>query len=327
MSVPVSSRFRDRADFGPTIDAAGERLGISATAVEKDYWVSEVLRVMASEFAGDFILKGGTSLSKGYRLVRRFSEDIDILVLPGGRGRGALDGLMRRVAELAAAGVGGTVTRVGEAETGRHRSYEIHYPALRSATGPIRTTVLLEMGVRGGADPFESVAIGCLLGDALAEAGSDIAEFSDLEPFEVSVLHPGRTLLEKLAGVHAEAGRLAANPALAADSRTGRHFYDIYQLLAHQPVRDLLADRVAREKILEEVAEITRTYFTKANETVDLRPPGGFADSPAFQLESDVSARLRSAYEATMPDLYFAQDPLPSWEAIAKRVIEHRDLL
>lgn len=75
MSVPVPSRFRDRAEFGLTIDAAGEWLGISATAVEKDYWVSEVLRVMASEFVGDFILKGGTSLSKGYRLVRRVSED------------------------------------------------------------------------------------------------------------------------------------------------------------------------------------------------------------------------------------------------------------
>ena len=63
------SRFRDSKEFGPTLDAAAERLGISATAVEKDYWVSEVLRVLARHFGGDFIFKGGTSLSKGYRIV------------------------------------------------------------------------------------------------------------------------------------------------------------------------------------------------------------------------------------------------------------------
>lgn len=72
-----SPRFRDLPEFGPTIDAAAERLGISATAVEKDYWVSEVLSALESEFAGDFILKEGTSLSKGYGLIERFSEDID----------------------------------------------------------------------------------------------------------------------------------------------------------------------------------------------------------------------------------------------------------
>ena len=99
--------FRDSEEFGPTLDAAAEHLGISATAVEKDYWVSEVLRVLARNFAGDFIFKGGTSLSKGYRIVERFSEDIDILVLPGGRGRGTTDRLMKGMGQAAAAGIGG----------------------------------------------------------------------------------------------------------------------------------------------------------------------------------------------------------------------------
>lgn len=321
--MPRRPRFRDRGEFGPTIDATAERLGISATAVEKDYWVSEVLNGMATEFAEDFILKGGTSLSKGYRLIHRFSEDIDILVLPGGRGRGATDRLMKRMAESAAAGIGGTASAVGGAESGRHRSYEIHYPALRSATQLIGTSVLLEMGVRGGAEPMDTTPIGCLLGDVLAEAGTDLSDFSDLEPFDLVVLHPGRTLLEKLVGVHAEARRLAADPELAADRRTGRHFYDIYELLADGPVHGLLADRHQVERILEEVAEITRAHFTKAGETIEVRPPGGFAESAAFKLDSHVSERLRAAYEATMPQLYFGTGPLPTWEAIAERVAEN----
>jgi predicted nucleotidyltransferase component of viral defense system len=91
------SRFRDSKEFGPTLDAASERLGISATAIEKDYWVSEVLRVLGRDFGGDFIFKGGTSLSKAYRIVERFSEDIDVLVLPGDRGRGTTDKMMKQM--------------------------------------------------------------------------------------------------------------------------------------------------------------------------------------------------------------------------------------
>jgi predicted nucleotidyltransferase component of viral defense system len=68
------ARFAASGEFGPTLDAAAERLGISSTAVEKDYWVSQVLRVLGRDFDGDFIFKGGTSLSKGYRLVERFDQ-------------------------------------------------------------------------------------------------------------------------------------------------------------------------------------------------------------------------------------------------------------
>lgn len=138
------TRFRHSDDFGPTLEAVAERLDISATAVEKDYWVSEVLRVLVANFPGDFIFKGGTSLSKGYGIVERFSEDIDVLVLPGNRGRGASDKLMKAMGEAAATGIGGEASGAG-AETGRHRAYTVSYPATREPTALITTTVLLEM--------------------------------------------------------------------------------------------------------------------------------------------------------------------------------------
>ena len=103
-------QFRDSNDFGPTLDAAAERLGISATAIEKDYWVSQVLWALAQRFDGDFLFKGGTSLSKGYKIVERFSEDVDVLVVPGGRGRGATDKLMKETGETVASGIRGTAS-------------------------------------------------------------------------------------------------------------------------------------------------------------------------------------------------------------------------
>jgi hypothetical protein len=318
-------RFRDTKEFAPTIEAAAEQFDISATAVEKDYWVSEVLRVLASEFPGDFILKGGTSLSKGYDLIQRFSEDIDILVIPGTRGRGATDKLMKRMSETAAAWIAGTAASYGGAETGRHRSYEIHYPALRPATQLIQTRVLLEMGVRGGGQPQETVTIGSLLGDALARAGTDLTQFPDLEPFHLAVLHPGRTLLEKLVLVHIEAQRLSLDPDRAPDQRIGRHFYDIHELLGDRNVQELIHDQTQVEEILKEIGDITRLYFINPEEELETSPPGGFMTSPGFQPGSEVSERLRSAYEETMPRFYFGADPLPDWDAISDRVARAKD--
>lgn len=320
------SRFRDSNEFGPTLDAAAERLGISATAVEKDYWVSEALRMLARAFAGDFIFKGGTSLSKGYRIVERFSEDIDILVLPGKRGRGTTDKLMKAMGDAAAAGIGGQASPAGESETGRHRSYEVSYPARREATTLVRTSVLLEMGVRGGQHPHELIPLSCLLGDALETAGTDLSDFSDLGPFEVLVLHPGRTLLEKLVHIHRLAQALAADPSRQPDPRSGRHFYDVFRLLGDGRVLDLLADREQVEQVINSVEEIDTTHFG-GNDDKELRPAGGFAASPAFDLNTDVSQRLRAAYETTMPELYFGADSLPTWGEICSRVAELRELV
>jgi hypothetical protein len=318
-------RFRDTNEFGPTVEAAAERLGISATAVEKDYWVSDVLRVLARDFGGDFIFKGGTSLSKAYRIVERFSEDVDVLVLAGDRGLGSTDKLMKAMGAAAAAGIGGTATSVGGSETGRHRSYEVAYPSTRVPTALIRTSVLLEMGVRGGQHPHESVPISCLLGDVLGTEGTDLSQFDDLAPFEVVVLHPGRTLLEKLVHVHATAQRLAADQSRQPDPRSGRHFYDVLQLLREQRVLDFLSDRDQVTQVIDSIDEITRRYFSGGDEA-ELRPPGGFADSPAFDVTTNVSQRLRAAYETTMPELYFGTSSLPGWDDIC-RIVEERRLL
>lgn len=325
--MPEPRRFRDLDEFSPTIDAAAEQLGISPTAIEKDYWISEALRAMTTQSADDFILKGGTSLSKGYGLVQRFSEDIDILILKNGRGLGAIDKLMKAIAHQTAAAIGGTTEAVGGAERGRHRAYEVHYPALRPATNLIRTAVLLEMGTRGGHEPNETAPIGSLLGDALAGTDTDLTTFADLKPFDLAVLHPGRTLIEKLVLVHAAGQRLSMDPTLQPDPRIGRHFYDINELLSHQPARQLLADRDHFDQILSEIADITEVFFNAEKMDIEIRPQAGFAASPAFDLKADVSTRFKKAYQNTMPDLYYGHDPLPAWNAICERVAQNRELL
>ena len=153
-----------------------------------------------------------------------------------------------------------------------------------------------------------------------------MAEFADLEPFEVLVLHPGRTLLEKLVHIHELAQELAGDPARKPDGRSGRHFYDVFQLLGDDRVRDLLADREQVGHVLNNIREITRQHFDTSGD-IDLRPPSGFATTQAFDVTTDVSQRLRASYDATMPELYFGSAALPAWDEICDRIADHRELL
>src|SRR5208283_3674731 len=106
-------------------------------------------------------------------------------------------------------------------------------------------------------------------------AGTDLSEFVDLEPFEVAVLHPGRTLLEKLVLIHDLAQQLAAAPDTLIDRRSGRHFYDVYQLLGDHRVLDLLSDRSQTEEVLSSIEEINRAFYGNADD-IEVRPAEGF---------------------------------------------------
>jgi predicted nucleotidyltransferase component of viral defense system len=66
--------------FEATVLAAAEQLGVQPLAVEKDYWVCEALRAIAGARPGEVVFKGGTSLEK-LRIIQRFSEDLDLLVV------------------------------------------------------------------------------------------------------------------------------------------------------------------------------------------------------------------------------------------------------
>jgi hypothetical protein len=232
---------------------------------------------------------------------------------------------MKSIGEAAAAVAEGQTEGYGGSETGVHRAYRVSYPATYRPTDAVATSVLLEMGIRGGPNPHERVPIGSLLGDTLEAAGTDLSQSDDLQPFEVAVLHPGRTLLEKMYGIHDLARQLTTN-ALDADKlrRNGRHFYDVYQLLGHTHVLELLADRTQAEQIMASIEETSQEAFKATGE---LRPDGGFAASPAFDRSSDVSRQMQDAYEAIMPALYFGTEPLPTWDEICARVHEQRQLL
>ncbi len=100
----------DPAGVSVVAAQVADETGIPAAHVEKDFWVTEVLRgvvASATEAQVVVVFKGGTSLSKAYRLIERFSEDVDVLVvLPDDATKGKRDGILKTLVDGAAAATG-----------------------------------------------------------------------------------------------------------------------------------------------------------------------------------------------------------------------------
>ena len=87
-------------DFKNLIRAASQNLKIREVYVEKDYWLTFLLyRLAQLSTSKDVVFKGGTSLSKGYKLIRRFSEDVDLAVLRGSKTNSQIERLIKQVSK------------------------------------------------------------------------------------------------------------------------------------------------------------------------------------------------------------------------------------
>lgn len=317
--------FRDRDDFDATILTAAENLELPPVAVEKDYWVTEALRRLANEFKPDFVFKGGTSLTKALHVTNRFSEDIDVLIVKSDKSWGACDRLMKDMAAAVAEALDGAIESKN-AQTGRHRTYTVTYSAQQPPTAVISPQIELEMGVRGGPNPCSELAISSFLHDELAAGGFDVQAHDDLAPVSLLVLHPGRTLVEKLFNVHAAAVRLENGRIPKPPARTERHLFDIHELLGAEQVIAFLRDREQFQQIVSDVSDISREFFSIPDEDPIERPDDGFGSSPAFTSRGEVDRMLKDSYNSSMPALYYGPR-LPSWEEIKSKVMEHADLL
>lgn len=319
--------LRAEDDLTALCGLAAERLEVPAAVVEKDYWVAQALRGLQAKHTDEFIFKGGTSLSKAYGLIQRFSEDIDILVRAreGESKNGRYKRIDRMTADAAAAvGDPGTREKVFAERTGLHRTEHLHYGPDIDAPPLMLPHIRLDIGIAGGIEPNENRPIGTLLGSVLVEQrGIKVDDFDDLAPFEIPVLHPGRTLVEKLLLVHTAATDSVEDVSRLSDFRAARHFYDIHCLLADAGSRRLLEDGPKFADVLADAERVSREHF----EAVASRPEGGFAASPAFRAAPSLRAELERQYRQTMDIFYFGPDPYPSFHAVCERVESRRELL
>lgn len=319
------TRLRDEQDLEGLCERVGEILDIPTGVVEKDYWVAQVLRALQTTYPGEFIFKGGTSLSKGFQLIERFSEDIDVLVRDrDGDSNKVRYQRLKAMTKTAAAAVGdpgGEARRIGGDDAGLFRIEHLHYGPETEGPAFMLPYIRLDIGILGGIKPHGTRVISTLVGDVLAsEAAFSPVDFDDLSPFGVPVLHPGRTLVEKLMLVNTVAVRHSHDRYELRRQRSARHFYDIHCLLGHDESCELLADRDTFHTVLADAERISAKHFGG----VEPRPGAGFAASTAFGARRIAFA---DEYADTLSGYYFGADPHPSFDDVCERVEQRRELL
>jgi hypothetical protein len=248
-------RLCEHEDFSALLVATAESGGFNEQFVEKDYYVTEVLRIVAATYGDRVIFKGGTSLSKGWDLIERFSEDVDLFVDPTrfapalSTGR-AIDRELRALRDAVAQhpalrpGV-----EPGQTIGGRSRADYFAYATRFNTLAGVAATVRVEPGVQSGDHPVQQRELSSLVADfVIAQGLGEIAE--DLSGFEMTLLHFRRTFVEKLFTIHSKVMRLIEDGTPIA--RDARHYADLHALAGRPEVVHMLGD--------EEYGAICRDY-------------------------------------------------------------------
>lgn len=326
MTVLPSWRASDPDEFAEVVVTAAQQLDVRPLAVEKDYWACEALRAITVAHPGEVVFKGGTSLEK-LRIIRRFSEDLDLLVVGEYGSNRAAERALKATVEAAATATGGEASggRSGGKPGSFHRSAYLAPPLSHSGEpGAIADVgaILVELGQSGGPNPHRDRQVTSLLARQLGNAGFDTSAWGDLAAFDVAVLHPGRTLIEKLLRVNNFASDPAAQERVHGWPRIGRQFYDLWALLGNDEVLEFLHDKATVIKVLASCYEISQAF------TPDLPvPDGGFAASPAFDSGGPLAVRLREEHDAAMDGLYYGTDTPPTFDEVLERIHANSALL
>ena len=266
--------------------------GIVDNAVEKDYWVSVVLRTIFSlSYASAFVFKGGTSLSKGWALIDRFSEDIDLAIDPQFLGFTNIETKSQRtklrkkskkfIDCVLAADIAEKFNEYGMSEYCSIVVPEtsvsdldpvtlfVEYESvLQNKLQYIPERVKLEVSCRSLMEPSERVNIRSMIEEAYPEE-----EFSWPE-FEVPTVIPGRTFLEKVFLLHEEFNR--PNGCTHVE-RITRHMYDIVMMMDKPFAAEAMNNTTLYEDIVRHRRKFTAwsglDYNKHSPQTINFMPP------------------------------------------------------
>lgn len=298
-------------DFADLISVVADRHGVDPVLVEKDYWIMHCLWGLQN-LGLQFELKGGTSLSKGFGVIHRFSEDIDIRIEPPlgmkvktGRNqdktahiesrRQFYEWLSSTIKIDGILSVGGD-TAFDDVKM-RSAGIRLQYPSALDSLSGVKEGVLLELGFDDTA-PNEAVQISSWTYELASQYGT---KMRDNRALNVLCYAPTYTFVEKLQTISTKYRLLQG--ASSFPNNFLRHYYDVYCLL------DLLT---VREFIGTDLYEKRKMQRFRAGDNLIL------VKNPAFTLTDTVEReRFVFEYKKTAALYYKGQ---PSFENILARI-------
>lgn len=328
------------ADRGALFVETAARLGTAVQNVEKDFWVCWTLDALFNGLeAGSprLLFKGGTSLSKAFNLIPRFSEDIDITVFREDIGQAvepaaleALSGKQQRkkldgIREACQAFINGSLTsqlaqRVDAVGKGRMKlerdpddadgqTLLLWYPAVARTDDYIRSAVKIEAGAKSALDPHTSASVTPYI-------AADLPDL-DLRVDNVITVEAERTFWDKIIILHGLRQWHDRRGVLRhGGQRVSRHYYDAYQLMRNERAAQWLDNRT----LAANCATHARLFFGSADLGLTTAAHGQFTLTPTPAMRD----ALRVDYVA-MAGMIFGEVPpldavLASIEDIERRV-------
>jgi hypothetical protein len=298
--------------------SAARRVGITEQNAEKDFWVCWTLDALFHGRPPDaprLLFKGGTSLSKAFGLINRFSEDIAITVFRQdlgepisiedlerlcGKKRNAKldeildacrqylkDGLQPELDRRLAEAVGGTpargiAVRFDDADPDG-QTLLVRYPTVLAPDGYVRAEVRIECGAKSALDPHVSASVRPYVADELPAI--------DLAVSDVTTIQPTRTFWDKVVIVHGLRAWFDRRGELRQEGqRISRHYYDLHALSASGLGEQAIADRL----LGAECVRHAQMFFGRPDYNLPAAVPGTYRLTPTGSM---VDA-LRRDYQA-----------------------------
>ena len=320
--MPSDRYIHELKEFSDLIQVVSTEKGIIPQLVEKDYWIMHCLYGLTDQ-GFEFELKGGTSLSKGFNIIKRFSEDIDIRFEPPASGvlgfevfigknqtkkehhiesrKNFYDWLADNIS------INGIVSverdHAFDDDVYRSGGIRLNYESQLESLSGLKEGVLLEIGF-DDTTPNENVTMSSWAYDKAVSS----VDILDNRAQDIKCYNPGYTFVEKLQAISTkfrqqqELGTLPTNFL--------RHYYDVSQLLHHPIVQEFIG---------------TEDYHTR--KTVRFRKDDNIniAENEAFILSDKETRELYTTEFNKTADLYY--EGQPTFDEIISNIHHHIDKL
>ena len=269
------------------------KTGLNAKSIEKDWWVTLALNALFNGLYGShLVFKGGTSLSKYWHIIDRFSEDIDLAIdreFFGFSGELTKREIGKKLRKASCSFIRNELkadidrfilncdinkeqfsldVNITEESNVDPETLYLHYESVLDNSDYVFNTVKIEIGSRSLMEPNEAIFVKSIIGELLPNS-----DFSDKE-FKIKAVLPQRTMLEKAFLLH----EMLQNPTSGKEiNRKSRHLYDLEKLMDNPFCKNVLNDSSLYNEIIKHREQFTSMagvdYSTHKPETISFVPP------------------------------------------------------
>lgn len=310
--------LHNHKNFADLIRIVGQEKSIDPILVEKDYWIMHCLFGL-QQLRLKFQLKGGTSLSKGFGIISRFSEDIDIMIEPPQTMQVKTNSNNDKEADRKSRKeyydwLAEYITIAGIEEVARDHVFDdvpkyrsggirLYYNSCMPSIASIKDGILLEVGF-DDVIPNEPITISSWAYDYV----KDKAEFIDNRAKDVPCYHCGYTLIEKLQTISTKFRKQQEEGGLPANFM--RHYYDVYCLLQDSKIQTFIGST-------EYTAHKMRRFRSGDNQLI--------AANEAFLLNNQDTRKIYEDAYQSKSELYYGKQP--KFEDLIRLISEYAPVL